>query len=248
MTDSLPVSDGGTATGAQTTPGDGFTCALYAATHRLDLLTHVVAAGPDIVLLDLEDGVPAHAKQQARTLLADAVTLLHQAAIPVILRVNAVGTDDYRADIAAARTLALDGVLVPKATGAPDVDAVADTISDVPLWIMVETATAVAAATAGQFRRTDVVGLVIGLADLAAFRSVPLGAAEHDTALLTIRSRVAAARGRHQHCLDGVVFGGADTARVAGHRSRTLGFTGRSLYRPEHVAPCRIGAATTVAP
>jgi HpcH/HpaI aldolase/citrate lyase family len=46
---------------------------LFAPGHNEKLLSRVFDAGADAVMLDLEDAVPAHAKEQARTMVADAL-------------------------------------------------------------------------------------------------------------------------------------------------------------------------------
>jgi citrate lyase beta subunit len=74
---------------------------LFAPGHNEKLLRRVFDAGADAVMLDLEDAVPAHAKQQARTMVAAVL-----ADRPAWVRINAVGTERAAADLEAVAGLA----------------------------------------------------------------------------------------------------------------------------------------------
>ena len=139
----------------------------------------------------------------------------------------------------------LNGMLIPKVMSQGDVVAAADAIPGVPVWVMVETPVAISLAAADRFDRAGVAGMVIGIGDLAKHQGIALADAEADADLLRRRIAVAAAASRAgQQCLDGVVVGDTTAALEAGRRSRALGFTGRSVYTPRHVQPCRDGGRT----
>ena len=85
---------------------------LFAPGHNEKLLGRVFDAGADAVMLDLEDAVPPHAKQQARVMVADVL-----AAQTAWVRINAVGTELAEADLEAVAGLAA-GIRIPKAESA----------------------------------------------------------------------------------------------------------------------------------
>ena len=78
-------------------------------------LAKALDAGADAVIADLEDAVVAAEKERARGV---ATSLLHEPRADVLrlVRVNAVGTPWFADDLAAARELELDGIVLPKAT------------------------------------------------------------------------------------------------------------------------------------
>ena len=67
---------------------------LFAPGHNAKLLSRVFGAGADAVILDLEDAVPPHAKEQARAMVP---TVLGQR--PAWVRINAVRTELAAADL-----------------------------------------------------------------------------------------------------------------------------------------------------
>src|SRR5512142_79811 len=83
---------------------------LFCPADRPDRYAKALAAA-DAVILDLEDGVGPDAKEAARAALA--ATDLDPAR--VIVRVNAAGTAEHAADIAALRRTGYRTVMLPKA-------------------------------------------------------------------------------------------------------------------------------------
>ncbi len=87
---------------------------LFCPADRPDRYAKALAAA-DLVVLDLEDAVRPAAKQAAReALLANPVDPER-----VIVRVNAVGTPEVEADLAALRGTAYRMVMLPKAETPP---------------------------------------------------------------------------------------------------------------------------------
>jgi citrate lyase subunit beta/citryl-CoA lyase len=113
---------------------------LFAPGHDAKLLGKVVDAGADVVILDLEDAVPPHAKETARAQVAEAL-----ARHPGWVRVNPARTPACAADLdAVAGRVA--GIRIPKTESAQDVQWVADRVPDTPLICAIETARGVLAA------------------------------------------------------------------------------------------------------
>ena len=80
---------------------------LFVPGNRPERFGKAAAAGCDAVILDLEDAVARDDKAAARAALRDDFTDL-----PIILRINGLGTPWHEADIAALMDLKLAAVMV----------------------------------------------------------------------------------------------------------------------------------------
>jgi citrate lyase subunit beta / citryl-CoA lyase len=116
-----------------TPPLKMFRTLLFAPGSRPELLAKAQAGNADALIFDLEDSVPANAKDQARSNVAEAVAAGLRK--PMYLRINNPRAGDFRSDLAVlqqARSLAnVMGVIVPKADDVQDVQAVASALADV---------------------------------------------------------------------------------------------------------------------
>ncbi|HTE45784.1 MAG TPA: CoA ester lyase [Gemmatimonadaceae bacterium] len=95
---------------------------LFVPANRHERFAKAATSGADRVIIDLEDAVGPGDKVSARNSLAGAPIPSN---IPVYVRVNSVTTPWFMDDVAAAATLAITGVLLPKADTAADVERVA---------------------------------------------------------------------------------------------------------------------------
>jgi citrate lyase subunit beta/citryl-CoA lyase len=201
---------------------------LYAPGHNAKLLDRVFDAGADAVVLDLEDAVPAGAKETARAMVA--ATLETQ---PAWVRVNAVGTGGCEADLDAVAGRAL-GIRLPKVESAEDAQWVADRVPGMPLICAVESARGVLAAA--EIASVDGVRhLSIGLIDLR--RDLDLGAGNLET--LHIRSHLAiASRAAGIGPPIDTVYPHTDdlcALRSDAEFARSLGFFGKSVIHPRQL-------------
>lgn len=80
--------------------------------------------GADAVIFDLEDAVSLTEKDAARLLVRNALQSLDRNGVESIVRINAVDTDYWQADIAAIIPQRPDMLLLPKASTTQDVLAV----------------------------------------------------------------------------------------------------------------------------
>jgi citrate lyase beta subunit len=140
----------------------GIRSQLFVPADRPDRLAAAFASGSDAVVADLEDAVAPHRKDRAREIVADVLPSLEGAA--KFVRVNAPETGLTAADLAAIGRIALDAVLLPKATVA-SLGALRGV--GVPIIAVIETAQGLReayeiASTPG------VEALGLGAADLAA--------------------------------------------------------------------------------
>ncbi len=82
-----------------------------------------LSAAADVLLLDLEDSVAAARKAAARDAAAEFITAHHATAGPrLFVRINPLSTPLAMADLAAVVVPGLAGIMLPKTTGAHDVE------------------------------------------------------------------------------------------------------------------------------
>lgn len=220
---------------------DHMIVSLFVPTHRPERFAKAAAAKPDVVILDLEDAVPAEAKEAARAALDCAFTDL-----PVLVRVNAAGTPWHTADVAAVARLRPAGLILPKAEDIDVVSRVADALGPVPIVALAETARGLAAARA-LAAHPAVARLAFGSVDYCA----DIGCAHVPEALLAARSELVLA------CrlaglpapIDGVTTTLDDPAAATqdARHARALGLGGKLAIHPRQVAAIRTGFAPDAA-
>lgn len=98
---------------------------LFTPAHQPRLVARAHERGADVVLLDLEDSVPAARKAEARAGLPAAVAALASHGARVAVRVNA-GLGDLARDIEAAALPGVEALMVPKVASAEVLRLVAD--------------------------------------------------------------------------------------------------------------------------
>lgn len=189
----------------------------------------------DLIIIDLEDAVPADKKAEARDAMRAAVTAGF-GDTQIAVRVNATGHAAQAADIAALADLPLTAVVLPKVDSTADLEPLL--ALNVPIFAMIETPTGVFAA-APIAAQENVAGLIAGLNDLAYELKLPHGM-DRGAMALSIQMIILAARAGGKLCFDGVYNAIDDidgfSAEVAeGHR---LGFDGKTLIHPNQISPC----------
>src|SRR5439155_11364940 len=190
----------------------------------------------DGLIFDLEDAVAPDGKDTARAGVAAALTIGGYAPRELVLRVNPLDTPWGHADLAAAATLPIDAVLLPKVENAERVRltiALLDSLGAPPelgVWCMIETPIGILAAAeiAGASPRTQ--ALVLGTSDLT--KDLHARETRDRLPLLTALGLVLlAARAHRSGVLDGVHLDLTDAEgfAVACHQGRDLGFDGKTL-------------------
>lgn len=206
---------------------------LFVPANRPERFSKAAASGADAVILDLEDAVAQDEKAAARGMVETGFTDL-----PVILRVNAMGTDWHEDDIAAARALPLAAILLPKSEEPDMIAALVSKLGGLPLLALIESARGLAnaraiAATEGVARL--VFGSIDYCADLgcAHLREVLLPA----RAELVLASRLAGIAAP----IDGVTADLSDPeiTRTDARHARDLGMTGKLCIHPRQIALVR---------
>ncbi|CAM5724550.1 hypothetical protein STENM223S_03384 [Streptomyces tendae] len=206
---------------------------LYAPGDRPRVVAKALAAGADVVVVDLEDAVRRDRKAYARA--ATAELLRDPQPVPVHVRVNALDSPSPPADLAAlapaagpVRAAAAEGLLPGPGPGSPRPPAVHR------LYALLETALGVEHAHAVATAHPALRGIALGEADLRA----DLGMRE-DTGLDWSRARVVvAARAAGLAPPSQSVH--PDTRDLEGlaascARGRALGFLGRAAIHPRQL-------------
>jgi citrate lyase subunit beta / citryl-CoA lyase len=198
---------------------------LFAPGYNAKLLAKVFDAGADAVIFDLEDAVPPDAKETARAMVADALTV-HRAWV----RINGARTPLAAADLAAVAHHAY-GIRIPKVESVDDVRWVTDRAAGKPLLCAIESAKGVANA----FRIAEepsVTHLALGGIDLQKDLRVASAGAPLDY----VRSHlvVAARAAGIEPPIDSVYphIHDDDGLRGQAMASRSLGFFGKSAVHP----------------
>ena len=194
----------------------------------------------DMLIIDLEDAVPADRKAEARDTMRAAVV----AGYPgkrIAVRINGTGSDEQAADINAVAGLPLDAVVLPKVDACTDLGPARGL--GLPLLAMIETPTAIYAAR-DIAADPAVAGLIAGLNDLAYELKLPDGM-DRNAMSHAIQAIVLAARAAGKYGFDGVYNAIDDAAGFAAEAAegRRLGFDGKTLIHPSQVDPCNTAFA-----
>jgi citrate lyase beta subunit len=221
---------------------------LFVPGTRPDRFVKALAAGPDMVTVDLEDAViPAH-KDEARARSMPLFDGAQTDRIERLVRINGVRTPFGLKDLLAIveHPTPPDGVMLPKVESADEVrivDALLQRAArPVGLHVIIESNAGLDQARAIAAAARSIRSLLFGAVDMAA----ELGSALDFTSLLYARSRVVHAAAS---CgLDAIDVPYLDLDDEAGlalecRLVRDLGFTGKAAIHPRQLGP--INAAFT---
>ncbi len=211
---------------------------LFVPGDRPERFGKALAAGADAVIVDLEDAVALAQKGEARAKIAAGWPAQGR----LLLRINPRTTPFQADDLALARTLRLDGIVLPKAETADDVATVRAALPEVPVVALVESALGLANARA-LAAADGVARLAFGSIDYCA----DLGSAHTREALLMARSELVLASrlGGRAGPVDGVTtaVAHAELAQDDAAYGAQLGFAGKLCIHPNQVAPVLAGFA-----
>ncbi|MEU9169440.1 CoA ester lyase [Streptomyces sp. NPDC048420] len=211
---------------------------LYVPGDRPEIVTKALAAGADVVVIDLEDAVAPDRKRYAREATAERLT--DPQPTPVHVRVNAVDSPLATADLAALASLpGVCGLRLPKVTSPAQITHVAAATArpqggSPPLYALLESALGIERAYDIATAHPTLRGIALGEADLRADLAL-----RDDTGLDWPRSRiVVAARAAalppppqsvHPDTRD------LDGLQASCVRGRALGFLGRAAIHPRQL-------------
>ncbi|MGN6426011.1 MAG: HpcH/HpaI aldolase/citrate lyase family protein [Leifsonia sp.] len=211
------------------------TTALYVPGDRPDRFEKAVAAGPDIVILDLEDAVAPAAKESALAAVTGWLAARGAADGPGIqVRVNRGAEDEVAALVATGARL---GLRLPKVESTAELDRIAALAPGLPVTALVESALGLERAFE-LASHPAVAALGAGESDLAA----ELGTRD-DVVLDHVRVRLlVAARAAGLPAPMLAAYPGIrdlDGLRADTERGRRLGWHGRSAIHPAQLPVIR---------
>jgi citrate lyase subunit beta/citryl-CoA lyase len=207
---------------------------LFVPGSRPDLAAKAPRSGPDVVVLDLEDAVPAAGKAAARETVREAAAAL-AGIVPVCVRVNPPGTEWFDDDVAALPD-GLAGVVVPKLETVAQLDLLATALGGRPVVAGLETVLGV--LDARLLLAPPVVACYFGaedyVADLGGVRTAGNDEVAHARAHVAMAARVAGVP-----ALDMVTIDFGDHQRFAAEagQARALGYAGKLCIHPGQVGP-----------
>ncbi|HEX6522194.1 MAG TPA: CoA ester lyase [Streptosporangiaceae bacterium] len=223
---------------------------LFVPGHKPDWAPKALKAGPDAIVLDLEDSVPDGEKHNARDLVRQTIGTLraHDQTTGIFVRVNGLATRLAGGDLEAVVRPGLTGIFAPKVSSATDVlklDALLDhfeirnSASGLRYIIPVETVPAIhncREIAAASPRVAAMIGPTAEHADIA--REVGFEWTPGGLETLYLRSRVLlACREAGIHPLTALWerVDDLDGLREFARQGRGLGFRGMIAIHPSHV-------------
>lgn len=189
----------------------------------------------DAVIFDLEDAVSAEEKDNAREILAVALTEGGYGDRVRIVRINGFDTPWGIADAKAAAAMDCDAILLPKVSSPADLDALAAITGDKPLWAMMETPRGMLNA-AEIAAHPKLQGMVMGTNDLAKELQTRFRA-DRLPMMAGLGLCLLAAKAEGLIIVDGVynAFKDAEGLMVESTQGRDMGFDGKTLIHPAQV-------------
>ena len=219
---------------------------LFVPGHRQRMIDKALGLPADVLIFDLEDGVPEAEKDVARSRVAAALDGTRGGATRFV-RVHEAASSELDADLQAIMRAGLQGLVLPKVQGPEDVLQVCrwldrhETRAGIPsggvrLLATIESARGLVQAPAIASVTPRLVGLMFGAEDF----SLDLGLFSHPGQGLVNYARsalaVAAASGQIR-AIDKVFtdISDPDGLAVEARQARDLGFAGKAVIHPSQV-------------
>jgi citrate lyase subunit beta / citryl-CoA lyase len=221
---------------------------LFVPGARPELFAKALAGDADALSFDLEDSVPETRKAEARANVAEFLRLpaVHAAAKIIVVRLNALDTPHFEADLQAVAQPAVALLNLPKVESAEDIRAAVAVLErveagngiDRPIRLLATIETPrglrLAAEIAGAHPR--VAGLQLGLADLFQPLGIDRGDAANVHATLYAMRMAAAEAGVFAWDAAFADLEDAEGFRAEASMARRLGYLGKSCIHPKQVA------------
>lgn len=218
------------------TPIDKLSLPLFVPADRPERFLKAIMARPDAVIIDLEDAVSPDNKAAARDRLVAILTDL-SSAVPLVVRINAVGTLWHQNDLNIVAQLPLAALVLPKSETADDIKNVSER-SKHPVIALIESA-----------KGLESVRAIAKASGRLAFGSIDYAAdmamSHTRLSLLTARSEIVLASrlAGLPAPLDGVTTSISDEAAILDDcaHAAELGFGGKLLIHPAQIEIARQG-------
>ena len=212
---------------------------LFVPGSRADRFDKAIAAGADAVVFDLEDGVEASRKADARRAVAAWLSGAAASRTARFVRVNNVRSAWIDEDLAWLPSVAahIDAVVLPKAESPWDVERIAATAPGRRVIPLLETSRGIVGAASIAGASAEIPALLFGAEDLTAELGIPR-TLTGDEILLARSQVVLAAATIGADAIDAVFVDlkSPDRLREDAARARALGFRGKMAVHPDQVA------------
>ena len=231
---------------------------MFVPAHRERMVERALGLGEfgasevDVAILDLEDGVPPAAKDEARRRIVDVLARASRdgRSPSRFVRIRRALGDEGAGDLEAVVRLGLAGVMAPKVRRPDEVEWIADRLDaleqgakiphgTVRIIPSIESAAALLEAPRIAKASDRVAGLAFGSEDFALDLGLPTKREGEAADLLYARSAtVVAAVSAGKLAFDGIWPDIKDAVglRADALRARRLGFAGKTLIHPEQIA------------
>lgn len=208
--------------------------ALYVPGSNARALEKARGLDADMLIIDLEDGVPEEAKAEARAAAVAYAAAGAEGRI-IAIRANAPDSEHHAADVTALKGCAADLIVIPKVEDEATLSLVAAELS-LPLLAMIETPVGLYAARAIA-AHDAVAGLIAGVNDIAAETGIkprPM----REGLELALQTIVLAASAAGKPRFDGVCnrLDDLHDFNAECRQGATFGFTGKTLIHPNQIA------------
>ena len=207
----------------------------------------------DGLIFDLEDAGAAEAKEEARAIVAAALAAGGYGRRELVLRVNPLDTPWGHADLAAAATLPIDAVLLPKVENADRVRLTVSLLDGLgaperlQVWCMLETPLGILDAREIAAASPRLAALVLGTSDLTTDLHA-MATRDRLPLITSLGLALLAARAYELTILDGVHLDLSDEECfvLSCRQGRELGFDGKTLIHPDQIAPANAAFAPSL--
>jgi citrate lyase subunit beta/citryl-CoA lyase len=220
---------------------------LFVPSIRPDLFPKAIASGADAVCFDLEEGVPAARKTEARENLSTFLSAIDSADHPALLvRVNPATSAHLRPDLEAIAGARLSAIALPKVETAAEICRVDELLTKIErerglrnpiaLLITIESPRGLRCASELAQSSPRTLGLQLGFADLLE----PLGISSTDASArnqIRLMLRLAAAEA-NVDCYESAypLFNDEPGFLAQLKDARSLGFAGASCIHPRQIS------------
>jgi citrate lyase beta subunit len=211
-------------------------------------LAKAAGLGADAVVLDLEDGVTAARKAEARTRIRTYLQGQDGQAIEWLIRVNGFATSYFEADLETSVRAGPDALVIPKVDSAEVLQLVdahlteaehasARPAGSLKFFVLIESARGVLNAHAIATATSRVLGLMLGHVDLSRDLGISAGRAGEGILYHARCQLVLAARAAGVDVVDTIYLNIHDHEglRAEAAQAAALGFTGKLAIHPAQV-------------